>query len=56
MPGWMQAIATANPVNHATDALRAAVLGTTTTSDVLSALLAATAMWAIVAAVPSRCR
>ncbi len=56
MPGWMQAIATVNPVNHATDALRGAVLGTTTTSDVLSALLAATAMWAIVAALPSRRR
>jgi ABC-2 type transport system permease protein len=56
MPGWMQAIATANPVNHATDALRGAVLGTTTTSDVLSALLAATAMWAIVAVLPSRRR
>jgi ABC-2 type transport system permease protein len=54
MPDWMQAIATANPVNHATDALRGAVLGTTTTSDVLSALLAAAAMWAIVAALPSR--
>jgi len=56
MPGGMQAIATANPVNHATDALRGAVLGTTTTSDVLSALLAATAMWATVAVLPSRRR
>jgi ABC-2 type transport system permease protein len=56
MPGWMQAIATANPVDHATDALRGAVSGTTTTSDVLSALLAATAMWVLVAAVPSRRR
>ncbi len=54
MPSWMQAIATANPVNHTTDALRGAVLGTTTTSDVLWALLAATAMWGIVAAIPSR--
>ena len=54
MPGWMQAIATVNPVNHATDALRGAVLGTTSPSDVLAALLAATAMWAIVAALPSR--
>jgi ABC-2 type transport system permease protein len=56
MPGWMQAIATANPVNHATDALRGAVLGTTSTTDALAALLAATAMWAIVAAIPSRRR
>ena len=29
MPGWMQAVANANPVNHATDALRGAVLGRT---------------------------
>ena len=56
MPGWMQAVATVNPVNHATDALRGAVLGTTTTNDVLAALVAATAMWAIVVAVPSRRR
>ena len=56
MPGWMQAIATANPVNHATEALRGAVLGTTTTSDVAGALLAAAALWAIVAAIPSRRR
>jgi ABC-2 type transport system permease protein len=54
MPTGMQVIATANPVNHAIDALRGAVLGTTTTNDVLSALLAATVMWAIVAALPTR--
>jgi ABC-2 type transport system permease protein len=54
MPGWMQAIATANPVNHATDALRGAVLGTSTNSDVVAALLAAAAMWALVAAIPAR--
>ncbi|HEX6659610.1 MAG TPA: ABC transporter permease [Ilumatobacter sp.] len=54
MPTGMQVIATANPVNHAIDALRGAVLGTTTTRDVGAALLAATAMWAIVAALPTR--
>ena len=30
MPGWMRTIANANPVGHATDALRGAVLGTAT--------------------------
>jgi ABC-2 type transport system permease protein len=53
MPGWMRAIASGNPVSHAIDALRAAVLGTTTTGDVAAALLAATAMWAIAVALPS---
>jgi ABC-2 type transport system permease protein len=56
MAGWMQAIAVVNPVNHATDALRGAVLGTTTTRDVAPALLAATTMWVLVAGVPSRRR
>ena len=54
MPGWMQALATANPVNHAIDALRGVVLGNATTGDVGAALLAATAMWTIVAALPPR--
>ena len=54
MPGWMQAVANGNPVNHATDALRGAVLGTTSTGDVVAALVAAAAMWALVSAVPSK--
>ena len=54
MPGWMRAVANGNPVNHATDALRGAVLGTTRPGDVMAALVAATAMWALVAAVPSK--
>ena len=54
MPGWMQALATANPVNHAIDALRGVVLGNATTGDVGAALLAATTMWTIVAALPPR--
>ena len=49
MPGWMRAIATANPVDHATDALRGAVLGTATATDVLTAFGAAMAMWGLVA-------
>jgi ABC-2 type transport system permease protein len=53
MPGWMRALANANPVSHATDALRGAVLGTATAGDMLIALLAATAMWVVVAAVPT---
>ena len=54
MPGWMRALANGNPVNHATDALRGAVLGTTRPGDVMAALVAAAAMWALVAAVPSK--
>jgi ABC-2 type transport system permease protein len=54
MPGWMRAAANGNPVNHATNALRGAVLGTTRPGDAAAALLAATAMWALVAVVPSK--
>jgi ABC-2 type transport system permease protein len=54
MPGWMRVLATGNPVSHATDALRGAVLGTATAGDVLIALLAAIVMWAVVAAVPAK--
>jgi ABC-2 type transport system permease protein len=54
MPGWMRVLATGNPVSHATDALRGAVLGTATAGDVLIALLAAMVMWAVVAAVPAK--
>jgi ABC-2 type transport system permease protein len=52
MPGWMQTMAAANPVAHATDALRGAVLGTTTVVDTATALAAATVLWAIVTLVP----
>ena len=38
MPGWMRTIAAANPVAHATDALRGAVLGTATIGDTVTAL------------------
>ena len=54
MPGWMGVLATGNPVSHATDALRGAVLGTATAGDVLTALLAAMVMWAAVAATPAK--
>jgi len=53
MPGWMRALANVNPVSHATDALRGAVLGTATTGDIVSALVVATAMWAAVVATPT---
>jgi ABC-2 type transport system permease protein len=53
MPGWMQALANVNPVSHATDALRGAVLGTATAWDILSALVAALAMWVAVIAAPT---
>ncbi|MGW5153187.1 ABC transporter permease [Rhodococcus koreensis] len=52
MPGWMQAVATVNPVAHATDALRGHVLGTATAGDTLTALVAAVGLWAAVTAVP----
>ncbi|GCE36631.1 ABC transporter, family 2 [Rhodococcus wratislaviensis] len=52
MPGWMQAMATVNPVAHATDALRGHVLGTATAGDTLTALIAAIGLWALVTAVP----
>jgi len=53
MPGWMRALANVNPVSHATDALRGAVLGTATAGDIVSALVAATAMWVAVIATPT---
>ncbi|MFF0818351.1 ABC transporter permease [Rhodococcus sp. NPDC003318] len=52
MPGWMQAMATVNPVAHATDALRGHVLGTATVGDDVAALVAAIGLWALVTAVP----
>ncbi|MDF3313667.1 ABC transporter permease [Rhodococcus sp. T2V] len=52
MPGWMQAMATVNPVAHATDALRGHVLGTATAGDTAAALVAAVGLWAAVTAVP----
>ncbi|MBH0775655.1 ABC transporter permease [Nocardia bovistercoris] len=53
MPGWMQALATINPVAHATDALRGHVLGTATLTDTATALIAALGLWVVVAAVPA---
>jgi ABC-2 type transport system permease protein len=54
MPSWMRAAANINPVNHATDALRGAVLGTATFGDITIALVAAAAMWTVVALFPRR--
>jgi ABC-2 type transport system permease protein len=56
MPGWMRALANVNPVSHATDALRGAVLGTATVGDIVSALVAATALWVVVIAAPTNRR
>ena len=53
MPGWMRALANVNPVSHATDALRGAVLGTATAGDIVVALVAAAAMWVAVIAAPA---
>ena len=52
MPAWMRTIAAANPVAHATDALRGCVLGTATMGDTVTAIAAATAMWALVTIIP----
>jgi len=52
MPEWMRTIAAANPVAHATDALRGCVLGTATIGDIVAAIAAATTMWAIVTVIP----
>jgi ABC-2 type transport system permease protein len=52
MPGWMQALAQLNPVAHATDALRGAVLGRLSVGDVAFALTASAALWAVVAVLP----
>ena len=52
MPEWMRTIAAANPVAHATDALRGCVLGTATIGDIATAIAAATTMWAIVTIIP----
>ena len=54
MPGWMQAIAAFNPVAHATEALRGAVLGTGTVMDTATALAAATVLWVVVTVVPDK--
>ena len=52
MPGWMRAMASLNPVAHATDALRGHVLGTATGGDTVTPLIAAIGLWAVVVAVP----
>ena len=56
MPGWMRAMANANPVSHAIDALRGAVLGTMTLGDLMIALIAGAVMWLVVVAIPSKQR
>ncbi len=48
MPRWMRMLAEINPVTHATDALRAAVLGTVSITDVVTALGAAAALGVVV--------
>ena len=52
MPGWMQTVATLNPVAHATDALRGNVLGTAKVTDTVAALGTATGLWLIVTIFP----
>jgi ABC-2 type transport system permease protein len=54
MPGWMQTMAAFNPVAHATDALRDAVLGAGTVADTATALAAATVLWVVVTVVPDK--
>ena len=54
MPGWMQTIAKGNPVHHAAEALRDAVMGTTETGRFVAAMVSALILWAVVALVPTR--
>jgi len=56
MPGWMQTTAAFNPVAHATEALRGAVLGTGTVADTATALAAATVLLVAVSVVPDQPR
>jgi ABC-2 type transport system permease protein len=56
MPGWMEALATLNPVAHAADALRANVLGTAAAGDAVAALAAAGTLWIVVTVRPARRR
>ena len=56
MPGWMEALATLNPVAHAADALRGDVLGTARLGDTVAALAAAVALWVAVTVRPRRSR
>ena len=56
MPGWRQTLAAANPVAHATDTLRGAVLGTGSVADTATALAAATVLWTVVTVVPDQPR
>jgi len=56
MPGWMQTMAAFNPVAHATEALRCAVLGTSTVADTATALAAATVLWVVVTVLPNEPR
>ena len=56
MPAWMRTMAAFNPVAHATDALRANVLGTATARETAMALAAAAALWALVTLMPTERR
>jgi ABC-2 type transport system permease protein len=56
MPSWMQTMAAFNPVAHATEALRGAVLGTGTVADTAIALAAATVLWMVVTIIPDEPR
>ena len=49
-------MAAVNPVAHATEALRGAVLGTGTVADTATALAAATVLWVVVTVVPHQRR
>jgi ABC-2 type transport system permease protein len=56
MPGWLQTMATVNPVAHAIEALRAAALGDGTLADTGIALAGAAMLWVVVATVPDQPR
>ncbi len=55
MPGWMQAVAEVNPVAHATDAVRAHVLGAGSAETTVTAI-AVSAAFGVIALAGSRAR
>jgi ABC-2 type transport system permease protein len=56
MPAWMRAVAAANPVSYAIDALRGSVLGNTDLGDTVTAVAAAAALWAMATLWPGQLR
>jgi ABC-2 type transport system permease protein len=56
MPDWMAALAAANPVSYAIDALRGHILGTATLGETVTAVTAAAGLWALATLWPRHLR